>query len=304
MKRYLWGAAVLALSMPAMAADLAQPKLITNIEDTLERLDTVQQVPLEQNVYDLSFAAYDEDFADDFGLEPSHIAEMDDGLRFVELRMITEGKDTNCYYNVVLDKSVKLDFPAANYARPTEVPFPPQTVRRYSERLPKASGPHRESLVRKQKELFGLIYDHNNGARTDSFKGIFIGNKGYKFHKAGKPYTDGGVAWMSATSYAQDRSADTVLLSLKTACDISEMLEYPELAIWIRKEGRPQTSPNLEDYHTFLIPQKLIEDFRPALSIYSTRRKELKAERVEKIKERITGDFPLQFPQPNPKEGE
>jgi hypothetical protein len=283
------------------AAELDPPKLITNVSNVLELLDEVEQTPLEQSVYDLSFAAYDNDFAGNFGLDAAHVTELDTGLRFIELRMVTEGKDTNCYYNMVLDKSVKLSFPAEDYTRPTEAPFPPQTVRRYTQKLPKETGPRREALVSKHKELFKIIYDHNSGSGADSFKGIFIGNRGYKFHKTGKPYTDGGVAWMSATSYAYDRSLSHVLISLKTVCDVSEMLEYPELAIWIRKEGRQQSSPNLEDYHTFLLPKRLIDDFRPTLSVYADRRKQLKAERVEKIKERIKGDFPLQ---PNHEEGE
>jgi len=41
--------------------------------------------------------------------------------------MITEGIRTNCYYNVILDKSIEVDFPAENYTqdmRYPEIHFP------------------------------------------------------------------------------------------------------------------------------------------------------------------------------------
>jgi hypothetical protein len=67
------------------------------------------------NHYNLSFINYDQDFAEEFGLDHNNITDMDSGLRLVEAKVVTTRKITNCYYNFVLDKSIKIDFPAENY---------------------------------------------------------------------------------------------------------------------------------------------------------------------------------------------
>ncbi len=65
--------------------------------------------------YDISYVYYDQDFADEFGLDQKNVVDMDDGLRLIEAKVVTEGKNTYCYHNFVLDKSVKIDFPPENY---------------------------------------------------------------------------------------------------------------------------------------------------------------------------------------------
>lgn len=99
--------------IPAFAQD--EVSLITNIKVYRELKGGIQEMPFKENIYDLSFTAYDADFANEFGLMDKNITELDAGLRFIELRMITEGAQTNCYYNVVLDKSLKLDFPEEDF---------------------------------------------------------------------------------------------------------------------------------------------------------------------------------------------
>ena len=91
-------------------APTASGTLFTNIKSGGGLLDEVVQ-KATTDTYDISFAAYDRAFAEEMGLDEKYITDMDEGLRWLEIRMLTEGDQTNCYYNMILDKNVELDFP-------------------------------------------------------------------------------------------------------------------------------------------------------------------------------------------------
>ncbi|HVY29672.1 MAG TPA: hypothetical protein VHB79_24095 [Polyangiaceae bacterium] len=266
LKQAFFGAALLALSMPAMATDLAQPKLITNFSAEKGLLDHVDQTPLERDVYDLSFAAYDEDFADEFGLEPSHVADMDEGLRFIEIRMVTEGKDTHCYYNLVLDKSVPLDFPKENYAAPFAALLPTQRLRLYTDKLPRGFDPKTHPLVAKGNLRSQLFYDSSWPESERFANRTYLGNRGYTFHTEGQAFRDGIVGYATPAYIVQDRAY--TLVSLDGGCGAT-IWEHPEPALWFRKPGEKEThQPLLKSYHTFEVPPALVEQVRSVMRTF------------------------------------
>ena len=93
----------------------------------------------------------------------------------------------------------------------------------------------------------------------------YKGNRGFKFHTSGVPFSNGAYGGASVHYYIQDRPVPFHILSTQSSCQ-ERLYNHPELAFWIRKKGRPDTlGPVLEDYHTFLIPEFLAKQIKPYL---------------------------------------
>lgn len=235
--------------------------IITNLKASRELETGVQEMPLKEDVYDLSFTAYDADFASEFGLQEKNITNLDAGMRFIELRLITEGSQTNCYYNVILDKSLKLDFPEEDYL-PNSTPEM-IGLSGSGKKFPKNFDPHTDPLVQKAKKLTDLRSQYSWEYSKRYMNRTALGNRDYKFHKSGKPFSDGIASSASLLNYAFSRSTDFNLLRIKGMC-IGKMYDYPDFSLWLRKKGHDSSKGlNKEDYHVLVIPESITKRIKP-----------------------------------------
>lgn len=203
--------------------------IITNVKNFRTLEGAVQEKPLLHPVYDLSFPAYDAAFAEEFGLQTQHVTELDTGLRFIELRMITEGAQTNCYYNVVLDKSVQLDFPQEDYV--------PSTALNVIPMLPVDF----ESPKKKQNNLVGLRGILSQTPNTTKWpysqrysNRAFLGNRGYVHNEKGSKIS------ARLVSYIISRSEQYALLTMQVNCYFSAHVFNDGIpALWLAQSSLP-----------------------------------------------------------------
>lgn len=243
---------------PFLANAREERHLISNFKNFRELEAEVTEAPLEQDVYDLSFVAYDKDFAEEFGLIADNVTDMDEHLRFIEVRMVTEGQKTNCYYNVILDKLVELDFPDRNY---TLADHPRMNY-------PWAYQKDGVSLetMKTRKNLTGVSHEKNLPFTNKTY----LGNRGYTFNIKGKPFSNGSAFDVSVASYIQDRDINYNIISTSRFCGGANIYWHPEPAFWVRKKNTNEASslPQSENYHTFEIPKTIVDKFRPILVEY------------------------------------
>ena len=265
----------IAISLPAKAEEQNskkyESKLITNTKDRFTVTET-KTTPMDRDVYDLSFVAYDKEFAKEFGFKDDYIEELDKGLRFIEVKMITEGKATNCYYNLVLDKSVEVDFPEENFVHQGSWKINYQLIT-----PPETETYKKFSKLRAGKDLMNDTRFSNR---------LYIATKDYQ---SGKP----GSAKNSSTLmyYIQDR-LNYKIASIKGYCYFDAFaFVYGKPSIWIAKDRgiSYNTMPSVATKHfnRFLIPESIAKEFTPIISNYQNRDREILAkEREEREKNR------------------
>ena len=247
----------------AMAADT--PKLITNKgQFKNDGLGEVVQKPLEHNIYDLSFVAYDAAFAKEFALVEENVTALDEGLRFMEIRMVTEGQQTNCYYNVILDKTVDIDFPEENFYLDNKTPemfFPWNYKSSHETKL------HIRDLTARK------TFEENQRFNSRTY----IANRGYTFNKSGEPFSNGTAFDVSVGYYIQDRPVPFHVISTYRLCGGGKVYQFPDPALWIRKKGHETKAilPQLENYYLFTIPSKIVERFSPVLLEFAKIKREI-----------------------------
>ena len=262
-----------------------ESNLITNTKDRFT-VEETKTTPMDRDVYDLSFVAYDKEFAKEFGFKDDYIEELDKGLRFIEVKMITEGKATNCYYNLVLDKNVEVDFPEENYSLQN---YPLINSSAGATTMPDLSDPTYKAKYDKsnhKNHLFG------KGDFKESFeKSRRFDNRTYfatKDYQSGKP----GSAKNSLNSimhYIQDR-LNYRILSISSSCYFDAFaFIYGKPSIWIAKDKgiSYNTMPSVATKHfnRFSIPESIVKEFTPIISNYQNRDREILAkEREEREK--------------------
>ena len=268
----------IAISLPAKAEEQNskkyESKLITNTKDRFTVTET-KTTPMDRDVYDLSFVAYDKEFAKEFGFKDDYVDNnLDKGLRFIEVKMITEGKATNCYYNLVLDKSVEVDFPEENYSMS---PQPYITFARL-----------KDYGSKEQRGNFMKLISSGKGTWKDDFQyhnRIHFATKDYQNDKPRSAKNSLG----SLMYYIQDR-LNYKILSIKGACYFDAFaFIYGKPSIWIAKDhldyGTIGFSPKW--FNKFSIPESIAKEFTPIISNYQNRDREILAkEREEREKNR------------------
>jgi len=224
-------------------------ELITNIDDIRPKAEVVRK-QYDKAIYDLSFPAYDKAFADDFGLESRYVTEMDKGLRYMEIRIITESSRTNCYYNMVLDKKgLELDFPEQDYV----LAYKP--VLTYVTSSKTGNTP--------QTKAFTALRTHNRWENSKKFLNrTYFGNPGYSRDAEGYPIGSHGGAGLQY--FIQSRHPDYYLISVIGDCNTQLIYDYPKPSFWIRKKGRKEyVYPKAEDHYLFEIPKKIRDETLP-----------------------------------------
>lgn len=254
--RITLGVLLLLITVP-LDASAEEIKLITNREN-FQQLTDVKEEALQHNVYDLSFVAYDEAFAEEFGLLGNHVTEMDEGLRFMEVRMVTEGAATNCYYNLVLDKSVKLGFPEEDYVANTSVKVIPTFPVDFD-----APIENRKKLV-PMRSLLNVEKNLSSEFRNRTY----LGNKDYKHDVQGSRIT-GFVNY-----FLQSRpSLSGQLISMRVSCSFGTYVFQDGIpAIWLAKptdiDFNITLNPTASLFHIFVIPNNLVKALSPYLEHY------------------------------------
>lgn len=252
-------------------------KIITNKHQNRKTPVTeISQEALTQNVYDLSFVAYDQKFADEFGLKSELVTKMDKGLRFLEVKMITEGKDTNCYYNMVLDKSVEVAFPKGkNYFFDNN---PTIDIDMATVVLPKPEDPNYDAkvvLMKKKKSLFKNTTIETMHQYTNR---LYVGTQDYQKDKPSSQNT----AFLNY--YIQDRLSYKIISMRSLSCE-SDALTFATSnpSIWVAKDSsinyNAKINPSQDYFFRPLIPQSISKQISPILLEF---RKNAKAVRSKK----------------------
>ncbi len=250
--------ALVILAIYMVASTASATELLKNYESYKETLPEIERSEWKTDVYDLSFVAYDAAFAEEFGLLKDHVEELDEGLRYINVQMITEGSDTKCYYTVMLDKSVELDFPEEDMVDNIQNPLPT---------LPADFNAPKESL-RKSVHLRSMP---SRPAPYQEYYGkTYIANLGYKFNKRGVPYSNGWQNSLGINNFIQSRDIEQNIIALH-GCSNTEALKHPDLAIWVPKKGAPQSAPTPETHHAFRVPQSIVDELLTIRKLNETR---------------------------------
>ena len=197
-------------------------------------------------------------------MKDEYVTPMDEGFRFIKIRMLTEGNATNCYYNVVLDKSLPLDYPKENWYSLT----PRINVYPYQD-WSKTTKPMRDKVG----ELDVLIVPLHS--LTSYVNRLYLGNRDYKFHTSGRPFTNGTVSDIDISYYIQDRDIPYQMIAGWQDCRGSGAYLYPRPSFWVMKPGGQKTTlPILSEYHVFEIPPRVVKEITPYLNSLLTTNKE------------------------------
>lgn len=215
----------------------------------------VRHKPFLGNVYDLSFVAYDKDFAKEFGLDPKFIAPMDKGMRWMEFQIRTEGEDTYCYFKFFIDKSLETALPSENY----------DIEGNTNMNLPSDPNDH-INLSAELRKLENWDLDRD----SISLSYLAIGNPGYKFNKTGRPITGGKIGLLSLDRYRVDKTVPYNYIFSRAKCNSFREAKYPDPSIWIRKKGGKfnHMLPHIEEYLVFRIPDIIVKPFYRYSSLY------------------------------------
>ena len=179
----------------------------------------------EGDVYDLSFVAYDKDFAEEFGLKQELITSMDKGLRFMEVKMITEGKQTNCHYNLVLDKSVEVAFPRGrNYSHTNNPTIYTSSATSF---LPSQGDPTYKTRLEEWARFDKLFRNSTIETMHKYTNRLYIGTQDYQKDKPRAKNTS------SINYYIQDR-LNYQILSITGHCSSdANAFKYPKPSVWL-----------------------------------------------------------------------
>lgn len=226
--------------------------LVSNKQHRLKILEEIETKIFGKHVFDISFVAYDREFSKEFGLDPKYVDSMDEGLRFIEYKVRTEGRKNTCYFNIILDKEIALDYPSKNFMLSTATP---------AITLPVLY----DGISLEVKKYRSNLMSHKEFVDYDNVKPfvnkLYLGNLGYKFHTKGRPFSEGMVAALSLMHFIQDRNVNYNVINAR-GCFNKTVASNLEPAIWIRKPGRPETHlPLLKDYETFVIPDSIVESW-------------------------------------------
>ena len=230
----------------------------------------------EGDVYDLSFVAYDKDFAEEFGLKQELITSMDKGLRFMEVKMITEGKQTNCHYNLVLDKSVEVAFPKdENFIsrNSPSINFNEISIMSIDQK----------DLIEKNKHLIKLKNIPRKPKNIGKYDNrLYIGTQDYQKDKPRAKNTS------FINYYIQDR-LNYQILSIRGDCSSdANAFKYPKPSVWVAKDElgyNTMVSVNPNHFNRFLIPEVISKQFAPIILEFQKSVRDTRKEK-EKIKEK------------------
>jgi hypothetical protein len=245
-----------------LAAD--EITFITNKDPlTKRKISTeITKTPVNTNIYDLSFVAYDKEFADEFGLKQELITKMDKGFRFLEVKMITEGNKTNCYYNVVLDKGVEVAFPEGrNYFMNNNPKIDTSNATIF---LPNQKDPAYKARVNQWEEFDKLFRNTSIDIMHQYTNRLYIGTQDYQ---KGKPSTQNSASLMY---YIQDRLSYQIISMQSLSCEFdAKTFSTSNPSVWIAKNSQinynTKINPSQDYFHRFLIPDSISKQISPII---------------------------------------
>ena len=235
----------------------------------------------EGDVYDLSFVAYDKDFAEEFGLKQELITSMDKGLRFMEVKMITEGKQTNCHYNLVLDKSVEVAFPRGrNYSHTNNPTIYTSSATSF---LPSQGDPTYKTRLEEWARFDKLFRNSTIETMHKYTNRLYIGTQDYQKDKPRAKNTS------SINYYIQDR-LNYQILSITGHCSSdANAFKYPKPSVWVARRNDIEynilVGVDPDYFNRFLIPEVISKQFAPIILEFQKSVRDTRKEK-EKIKEK------------------
>lgn len=228
----------------------------------------------EGDVYDLSFVAYDKDFAEEFGLKQELITSMDKGLRFMEVKMITEGKQTNCHYNLVLDKSVEVAFPRdENFIsrNSPSINFNEISIMSIDQK----------DLIEKNKHLIKLENIPRKPKNIGKYDNrLYIGTQDYQ---KDKPSSQNSAF---VNYYIQDRLNYKIISMRSLACEY-DALTFSTFnpSIWIANDNtinyNAKINPSKDYFFRPLIPSSISKQISPILLEFRKNAREVRNKKYE-----------------------
>lgn len=209
------------------------------------------RVPLNQDVYEISYIAYTQQFADRYGQKAENVAPLDPGMQYIEVKVLTEGRNTNCYFNMLLDKKVDIDFPKEDMLHD------PARLLHF--------------VTKSREELTDHQFVAVNGIKRDSHSpqkwgryqnNIYFGSATERNQRGPR------VGGVMLHYYLHTRLPNAVILSVSTPCRQAYALQLPNPAIWIKKRAATRDYskvllPTPEDFHTFRLPDVLVDKLKP-----------------------------------------
>ena len=224
--------------------------------------NTVVNFKVRSKSYDISFIRYSKDFADRYGYPEEYVAEdLDDGLHVIEFRLLTEGADHKCRFNLVLDKDLGLDLPTQRFVRGEVIRFP----RKRDDFRAKGDEPRwrgfresaEDSAFRKERKQLSEFYGKEHYFNMS----IFTATYGYDDRTRGIKYTPGVHA------YEPMMFKDKDYISLNEWCNYKRFHSILERdpSLWFKKKSvQKDYSKNavfkVTDFKRFRVPKDLAKD--------------------------------------------
>jgi hypothetical protein len=240
------------------------PQIVTNKENRGRDLIDIGVRPSNQNIYDITLIAYDEEFANEFSYAEDHVQKMDSGLRYLEIQMKTEGRKTNCYYNFILDSNLQVDFPEENKYRISGL----ATAK--LKKMPNSRD--KDHPIRQGRKNKKALFKHLKDERWWKTYGrrhqrvaqrVALGSMSPEHNKVMSRN-------ISLLTYLQDRELPYRIFQTRSSCKEYKDFLQGSPSIYVQKQnaGRTVLSTNPEDYHAFSIPKSLVKSFTPFLKMH------------------------------------
>lgn len=241
-------------------------KQISNLVPNAKELRPITENKKYAPKYNLSFAAYDAAFANEMKLRNELVNEMPIGVPYIGLHMITEAEKAQCYINVVLDKSFRIDMPDKNFT-------PPPWLFKHLVDFPRVK-PDENDQYSKWPNLRKL-YDPDYSERIGyGAKQIYFGALS-KDQKTGELHRNGRIMFLF--SYTQNGHEKYNFLTLKTNCfdmaqrfhqDKVPVLQIPtkqETSLLLPYDGviKPGEARKTSHYMEVKLPEVIVSKAKP-----------------------------------------
>ena len=232
-------------------------------EDKYIPAEEVFNFTVNGKIYDVSFMAYSKEFAEKYGYPEKYIYPLDKGVSVMEFKLITEGRNSEAYLNVLLDKDLGIDVPTISYVMR-------ESRRGIRFRLPDKLKYYREpddmkeARLKAQKEPGGWVWENYYS------RNICLATMDYKPLGPGR-WTGGGRVDASLVEYSNNyfKGYDYFSIRLSSEEGTWIILNQKDPSIWLKKIGGADYSMKLvRDPNEFVkikIPVELAKKIIPIL---------------------------------------
>lgn len=206
----------------------------------------IQKAPAR--LWELTAVFYTKEFAEKEGFPLNLVTKLPQGVALMEYTQFNSGMSLACQINMLLNKSLGLEFPEEEFVRP------PRESRLYLPRVAQKPATAQKYIPQKMTDP---RYSINFAITTMDHRWENGKIKG------------GGIATTPITYYSPNLYDDLDYLSLPVYCDttVQGIINRDDPAIWIKKKGKPEGGPvnNSDDFYKIPLPKELLTVMRPAM---------------------------------------